>query len=161
MKNSLTTTLTVFFAVACVFCLQSKAQSIKDSVDIFAKGALAPATNFTGTVHANMLVDPKDGVNIVSGVVTFEPGARSNWHSHSGGQVLFVTEGTGYYQEKGRPVQLITKGNVVVCKPGTTHWHGASKDRSMTHIATVPEPDREGATVWLLLVTNQEYNYKN
>jgi len=158
MKNSFQIRIALFFAVASFYCSYVKAQSIKDAVDIYAKGALAPARNFTGTVWTNMLVGPEDGVNIVSGSVTFEPGARTNWHSHSGGQVLFVTEGTGYYQEKGKPVETIRKGNVVVCKPGTTHWHGASKDSSITHIATIPDPTKEGATVWLQPVTDQEYN---
>ena len=159
MQNILLSKASLCFVVLVAFCFQLRAQSVKEHVDLFAKGEAVPPENFVGTVYANMLVTPQDGININAGIVTFEPGARSNWHSHAAGQVLYITEGTGYYQEKGKAVELITKGNIMVCKPGITHWHGASKGSSMTHIATVPDANNPKATVWLKPVTDIEYNY--
>ena len=93
---------------------------------IFPKGEKAPADYFTGTVWVKMLV-PNDGAfNCQIGNVIFEPGARNNWHTHPGGQILIATDGTGYYQEKGKPIQLLHKGDVVKILPGVVHWHGAS-----------------------------------
>ena len=105
---------------------------------IFSKGERAPADYFTGTVWVKMIVpnDPTLNCQIVN--VVFEPGARNNWHTHSGGQILIVTDGSGYYQEKGKPIQLIRKGEVVNIPPEVEHWHGASHDSELTHIAVKP-----------------------
>jgi len=84
---------------------------------IFPKGEKAPADYFTGTAWIKPLVPKDDIFNCVIGNVTFEPGARNNWHTHQGGQILIITEGTGYYQEKGKPVQLLRKGDVVQILP--------------------------------------------
>ncbi len=82
----------------------------------------------------NILV-PKDETGTYAvGNVVFEPGCRNNWHTHARGQILLVTNGNGYYQERGKPAKLITKGDVVVIPSNTEHWHGASKDSSLTHI---------------------------
>ncbi|OXB15874.1 hypothetical protein B0A68_09220 [Flavobacterium reichenbachii] len=121
------------------------------------KGNAAPAANFTGTVWVNMNVKPEEGYNINAGTVTFEPKARTNWHKHSSGQLLFVIEGIGYYQEKGKPIQLIQKGDVVKIPKNTEHWHGASNDSMMRHIAIVPEYDKD-KTEWLQPVSDEEYN---
>lgn len=90
------------------------------------KGTAAANENFTGTVWVNMNIDPEDGYNTSIGTVTFEPMARTNWHSHTSGQILFVVEGIGYCQEKGKPIQLIQKGDVVKIPKNVLHWHGAS-----------------------------------
>jgi 4-carboxymuconolactone decarboxylase len=140
------------------------AQNIVDTTtstpNIFAKGTKAPAANFTGTVWVNMLLAPKDSFDCSLGVVTFEPGARTNWHKHPGGQVLLVTEGKGYYQERGGQVKAMQKGDVVKCLPGVEHWHGASPDSKLAHIAVGPDAEKGGA-IWLQRVTDQEYqNFK-
>jgi quercetin dioxygenase-like cupin family protein len=124
---------------------------------IFPKGDKAPADYFTGTAWVKNLVAPADGLNTVVGDVIFEPGARNNWHTHPAGQILLVTDGTGYYQEKGKPIQLLSKGDVVKILPGVLHWHGASPDSEFTHIAINPNI-QNGVVEWLERVTDQEYN---
>lgn len=90
------------------------------------------------------------------GNVTFEPKARTNWHSHPGGQVLFITEGQGYYQAKGQPAQILHKGDVVEIPRNVVHWHGAGPDTGFAHIAISLNSD-EGGAVWLGPVTDEEY----
>ena len=104
-----------------------------------------------------MLVQAEDGYDCTVGVVTFEPGARTNWHRHRGGQILLVTEGKGYYQEKGKPKRVIQKGDVVKCIAGTEHWHGASPGTKLTHVAIGPNAGK-GIAEWLQRVTDNEYN---
>lgn len=121
------------------------------------KGTAAPAAYFTGTVWVNMNVVPEEGYNINMGTVTFEPQARTNWHTHKSGQILFVIEGIGYYQEKDKPIQLIQKGDVVKIPKNVIHWHGASPGSSMRHIALVPYYDKD-KTEWLETVSEEDYN---
>lgn len=124
---------------------------------IFPKGDRASADYFTGIVWLNMLVPANDQFNCSIGNVTFEPGARNNWHKHPGGQILIVTEGVGYYQEAGKPIQLISKGDVIRIPPEVVHWHGASPDSEFTHIA-INTNTQKGVVDWLERVTDEEYN---
>ena len=124
---------------------------------IFPKGDKAPAEYFTGNVWVQLLVPNDDTYNCQIGNVTFEPGARNNWHTHPGGQILLATDGIGYYQEKGKPIQMLRKGDVVKILPDLVHWHGASPDSEFTHIA-VNTNTQKGIVVWLQRVTNEEYN---
>lgn len=121
------------------------------------KGVAAPKEYFTGTVYVNMNVKPDEGYNINMGTVTFEAKARTNWHSHTSGQILFVIEGIGFYQEKGKPIQLIQKGDVVKIPKNVKHWHGASHNSSMRHIALVPDHNKD-KTEWLEPVSDDDYN---
>jgi len=89
--------------------------------------------------------------------VTFEPGARNNWHSHEGGQILLVTGGVGYYQADGQPAQILREGDSVMIEPGVKHWHGATPDSWFAHIAIATNPDRTGGD-WMEAVTDEEYN---
>ena len=123
----------------------------------FAKGERAPAANFTGAVYVATLVKNDDTFNCASSNVTFTPGARSHWHTHAAGQILLVTEGVGYYQEKGQPIRLLRKGEVVQAQPGVEHWHGASPRQGMTHISLNVNTEK-GIVDWGRAVTNQEYN---
>ena len=91
----------------------------------------------------------------ILGNVTFEPGARTNWHFHPGGQILLVTGGAGYYQEKGSPKKLLRKGDVVKCPPDVPHWHGASRNQKFIQIAITNT--QNGPTVWLQKVSDEEY----
>ncbi len=124
---------------------------------IFAKGDKAPAEYFIGATWVQLLVTNDDTFNCQVGNVVFEPGARNNWHTHPGGQILIVTDGTGYYQEKGKPIQLLRKGNIVKIQPGIIHWHGASPDSEFTHIAFNTNTQK-GVVEWLDRVTDEEYN---
>ncbi|SNC65213.1 4-carboxymuconolactone decarboxylase [Hymenobacter gelipurpurascens] len=121
------------------------------------KGDQQPDTYFTGTVFANLVVTPADNLSSVIGKMTFEPRARTNWHTHSVGQVLIVTQGVGYYQETGQPAVVIREGDVVKIAPGMLHWHGASHHSSLTHTAIVPSAQPDGTT-WLQPVTEEEYD---
>jgi quercetin dioxygenase-like cupin family protein len=123
---------------------------------IFPKGDLAPADYFTGNAYVKMLV-PNDAVlNTAVGNVVFEAGARNNWHTHPGGQILIVTHGTGYYQEVGKQIQLLQVGDVVNIQPEIKHWHGASPDSEFTHIA-ISTNTENGIVDWLEPVTDEEY----
>lgn len=124
----------------------------------FPKGEKVSNDNFTGTVWLNYLAENDTTYNVNIGSVTFEPGARTNWHFHKGGQILLVTEGKGLYQEKGKPVAVIQKGDVIKCPPNVEHWHGATPTEAMTHIAIGTNTNTGGA-VWLKPVTEEEYRY--
>ena len=124
---------------------------------IFPRGDKAPADYFTGTAWVTMLVPNDPALHCQVGNVVFEPGARNNWHTHPGGQILVVTAGTGYYQEKGKPIQLLREGDVVKILPDVEHWHGASADSEFTHIAINPNTQK-GIVAWLERVTDEEYS---
>ncbi|TRX11329.1 (R)-mandelonitrile lyase [Flavobacterium gawalongense] len=127
---------------------------------IFPKGERASAAYFTGTAWVNILVPQDETGKYSIGNVTFEPGCRNNWHTHPAGQILLVTDGKGYYQEKGKHARLLSKGDVVVIPSNVEHWHGATQDSSFTHIA-VTNTTEEGAVKWLTPVTDEEYNSVN
>ena len=123
--------------------------------DIFPRGGKAANVHHVGNVWLNEL-SPADKVfTYGTAVATFDPGARLDWHSHPGGQILLVTQGTGYYQERGKAKQTVQKGDVVKCQPGVEHWHGATPESGVTYIATAPA--QNGKTVWLNRVTDEEY----
>lgn len=124
---------------------------------VFPKGTRVTSENFTGPVWVEMVVTEAETFNARAGNVTFEPGSRTNWHAHPGGQILFVTGGAGYHQERGESVELVRKGDVVKVAPGVEHWHGATPDREMTHMAVVTQ-DAAGGTVWMEPVTDDEYH---
>ncbi|MBA4851428.1 cupin domain-containing protein [Emticicia sp. BO119] len=123
---------------------------------IFPKGALGPSTTFTGKAWNTGLV-PHDSVyTTVIGNVYFEPGARSNWHSHPSGQILIITDGVGYHQIKGQPRQTLRKGDVIKCPPNTLHWHGASEEVGLQQMYILPNTDK-GIVQWLNPVSDEEY----
>ena len=124
---------------------------------LFPKGDKAPADYFVGEAWIKVLISPNDAFDCVVNDVVFEPGARTNWHTHPGGQILMCTDGIGYYQEKGKPIQLLRKGDVVNIPPDVVHWHGASHDSEFIHIAINPNTQK-GIVVWLDRVSDEEYN---
>jgi quercetin dioxygenase-like cupin family protein len=124
---------------------------------IFPPGEKAPVDYFTGTAWVQLLGPNVCLYNCQIGNVVFEAGARNNWHTQSGGQILLVTGGTGYYQEKGKPVEIIRKGDVVKIAPDVVHWHGASHENSLTHIAINPNT-QNGIVSWMEPVSETEYN---
>lgn len=123
---------------------------------VFEKGTQITNNNFTGTVWLQNLVAADSLNQNAVGSVTFEPGARSNWHLHPGGQILLAIDGVGYYQEKGQPKVILRKGDAVKCPPGIPHWHGASADTAFVQVAITGR--EKGETVWLEAVTDTEYH---
>ena len=140
-------------------CKQQTSMSTnKDKVEsIFVKGEAGPSENFTGKAWHTSLVANDTIYNTLVGNVYFEPGARSNWHTHPSGQILIITDGVGYYQEKGQPRRTIRKGDVVKCPPNVLHWHGASPDTGLQQIYILPKTEK-GMVQWLQPVTDEEYN---
>lgn len=124
---------------------------------IFPQGELIENEYFQGRAWHQRLVTDKEKFDLTIGNVVFESGARNNWHSHPGGQILLCTKGKGYYQEKGKPIQLLTVGDVVEILPDVVHWHGAAPDSEFEHIAISPQQTK-GSVVWLEPVTDAEYN---
>lgn len=123
---------------------------------VFPKGEQINNQNFTGTAWLQQLV-LSDSLNAAQvGNVTFEPGARTKWHFHPGGQILLVMDGVGYYQEKGSPKKILRKGDVVKCPPNVPHWHGASPDAAFIQIA-ITNALKGTTAVWLQAVTDEEY----
>jgi len=116
-----------------------------------------PTENVTGRVRVDPLFAADAAIAASSAYVTFEPGARSAWHTHPAGQRLVVTAGVGLTQEWGKPIQVIRPGDVVVCPPGVRHWHGAGPRTAMTHLAVTGVV--EGKSVeWMQKVSDEEYN---
>ncbi|MAU01058.1 MAG: cupin [Anaerolineaceae bacterium] len=116
----------------------------------------APAENFTGSVRVDPLFDAPAPARALGAYVTFEPGARTAWHTHPLGQTLIVTAGYGRIQRWGDPVEEIQPGDVVWFEPGEKHWHGASPTTAMTHIAIV-EKSEAGTVEWLEHVSDEQY----
>jgi 4-carboxymuconolactone decarboxylase len=115
-----------------------------------------PAENFTGSVRVDPLFQASAPARASGSLVTFEPGARSAWHTHPLGQTLIVTAGTGRVQRWGDPVDEIRQGDVVWIPPGQKHWHGAGPNSSMAHIAVVEAIDGK-AVEWMEKVTDAQY----
>lgn len=122
---------------------------------IFPKGSIIESENFQGTAWLHWLVRSDSINHIGSGTVTFEPGARTNWHLHPDGQIIIAIGGVGYYQEEGSKKQVLMKGDVVTCPPNTPHWHGASAEQEFIQIAVTSR--LKGSTKWLHAVTDKEY----
>lgn len=116
-----------------------------------------PSDYFTGRVRVDPLFPATDEINASGAYVSFEPGARSAWHTHPAGQRLLVTSGVGLVQEWGKPMQEIRPGDVIVCPPGIKHWHGAAPTSAMTHLAVTGSVDGKSVQ-WLEKVTDEQYS---
>lgn len=113
---------------------------------------------FTGDVYIDTVVQSVDSSLIRVNSVHFTPGARTAWHSHAVGQYLHVTEGLGLVQEKGGDIKVLKKGDTVYTEPGVWHWHGATKDNFMTHLAIWEAPRSGKESEWGERVADGEYN---
>ena len=129
------------------------------SKGIFPKGQQGPAENFTGKAWNYGLVAGDSSLTTVVGNVYFEPGARSNWHEHPAGQILIITEGSGYHQINGQPREELKKGDVIKCPPGAIHWHGAGPNSGMQQLYIIPNIGN-GIVKWMQPVTDEEYQGK-
>jgi quercetin dioxygenase-like cupin family protein len=117
---------------------------------------LGPAEYFNGQVRIDPLFQPKPPARAVGASVTFQPGARTAWHTHPLGQTLIVTEGCGLAQHWGGPVERIRPGDVVWFPPGEKHWHGAEPNTALTHLAIQEQLDGK-AVDWLEHVSEEQY----
>lgn len=141
---------------ACNHDKQQKTMETQTESSIFPKGEKLENGYFTGEAFLKPLLAKDKNNEFAMGSVTFEPGARTNWHIHPKGQVLIVTEGEGLYQKKGNPAQLIKKGDVINIPENTEHWHGATTSTKMVHIAITNFKGEENVT-WLKAVTDEEF----
>lgn len=117
------------------------------------------AQYFSGKSWLAPLTSNKD-LNVPVANVTFEPGCRNNWHSHTGGQLLIIIGGEGIYQERGKPAQLLKSGDLVEIGPNVEHWHGATSDSWFSHLATNGNPSTNKNS-WLEPVSDKEYEEAN
>jgi quercetin dioxygenase-like cupin family protein len=115
-----------------------------------------PADYFTGTVRIDPLFSPPDPARVAGALVTFEPGARTAWHTHPLGQTLFVMSGCGWVQREAGPVEEIRPGDVISFAPGEKHWHGATATTAMSHIA-IQEKLNGSPVDWMEHVTDTQY----
>jgi quercetin dioxygenase-like cupin family protein len=131
-----------------------------EQMQITRASARAPtrgeASNFTGAVTVNSVFAATKYTRASAGTVTFEPGARSGWHSHPAGQTLIVTSGTGWVQQWGATKQEIKVGDVVWTPPGVKHWHGATRTEGLTHLAIQEHLDGKVVN-WMEPVTEEQY----
>jgi quercetin dioxygenase-like cupin family protein len=111
---------------------------------------------FTGDVQIRALFAPERQSRTSGGQVTFQPGARSAWHTHPFGQILIITDGTGWVQEWGGPVREMHKGDVIWIPAGVKHWHGATPTTAVTHLA-IQETENGSAVTWMEQVTDEQY----
>ncbi len=133
-------------------------------MEIFRAGSRpsgkGPTDWFTGTVRVDPLFNPAAPERVQGASVTFEPGARTNWHTHPLGQTLVVTQGVGRVQRWGGPIEEIRPGDVIWFAPGEKHWHGAAPTTAMTHMALQEVAD--GKVVdWLERVSDEQYKQGN
>jgi quercetin dioxygenase-like cupin family protein len=143
----------IAFAMSLLFAFQCYAQTVDP---IFPKGEISTTKNHTGSIWLSELNVGDSTFDPTIAMATYSPGAKLHWHIHPGGQVLLITEGTGYYQERGKPVRIVHKGDVIKCAPGVEHWHGASPGSSFAYIAVTPT--QKGKTIWLEPVRDKDYN---
>jgi quercetin dioxygenase-like cupin family protein len=115
-----------------------------------------PAEYFTGTVRIDPLFQANAPARVAGASVTFEPGARTAWHSHPLGQILIVTAGSGWVQREGDPIEVIHPGDVIRFLPGEKHWHGATPATAMTHIAIQEQLD-DKLVDWMEKVSDDQY----
>ncbi len=154
------TIFAIVSAVVLISCQQKENQTQPlpenetnlDAAGLFEKGTSAGHEKFIGTVHQAIL--GKMGTQTSN--VSFEPKSRTHWHLHPGGQTLLVTDGVGYHQEEGKPVQIIKKGDVITIGKDVKHWHGGSKDQPMTHIAISIDHEAH-PSIWFEPVSDEEY----
>jgi len=161
MNNTLKSIALLLFSsltiISCKNNTQEKMNTDKNKLtEIFPKGQKGPSENFTGIAYNTGLVDADSTFTTAVGNVYFEPGARSNWHSHPAGQILIITDGIGYHQIEGKPVEIIKKGSVIKCPPNVRHWHGASAEVGLQQLCIVPNTEK-GIVNWQEAVTEDVY----
>ena len=132
--------------------------TMTDSLMFAAPDTTMALPTFNGPIR---LANTLDGNNVAGcpglHYVVFEPGVINAWHSHAGGQVLIVTDGIGYHQMEGQPVEVLRLGDVAMCPPGVRHWHGAAPNSRFAHLAANTNPDKPGVE-WFEMLSKEEYD---
>ena len=163
--------ISIFRTMMCMACMQPAAGLAAEADPLAEKTEAAQTITragtqavsagssdyFTGTVRVEMVWPANEAINASGGKVTFEPGARSAWHTHPKGQHLVVLSGTGLTQEWGKPIQEIKEGDVIWCPPGVKHWHGAAATTAMTHVAVTGTENGKNVD-WMEKVSDEQYN---
>jgi len=152
--------LTLCYALLLSNCTREDSEKSATDSRLFPKGELGSDKNFTGKAYNFGLVPSDSTYYTLVGNVYFEAGARSNWHTHPGGQILVITDGEGYHQIEGQPRQTMTKGDVIKCPPNTKHWHGATANSNLSQMYIVPNTNK-GIVTWLEPVSDEQYNSTN
>jgi quercetin dioxygenase-like cupin family protein len=116
-----------------------------------------PSEWFTGAVYIDTVARPSDASRLNASSVHFTPCARTAWHTHPNGQTIYVTEGIGLAQRRGRPIEVIRPGDRVFFEPDEEHWHGAAPNRFMTHLALLEVDDEGNSATWGVHVSDEEY----
>lgn len=161
MRNNLKSVALLIIASITILSCNNKNKQDRNTDkselnEIFPKGQKGPSETFTGNAYNVGLVDADSILTTAVGNVYFEPGARSNWHSHPAGQILIITDGIGYHQIEGQPIEIIKKGSVVKCPPNVRHWHGASADVGLQQLYIVPNTEK-GIVNWNEAVKDEQY----
>mgnify|MGYP003409769632 CR=1 FL=1 len=161
MKKTLKSfALLMVSSITILSCNTRNQEEIKEDknelTEIFPKGEKGPSENFIGNAYHVGLVDADSTLTTTVGNVYFEPGARSNWHSHPAGQILIITDGVGYHQIEGQSIEIIKKGSVIKCPPNVRHWHGASAEVGLQQLYIVPNTEK-GIVNWDEAVTDEVY----
>jgi quercetin dioxygenase-like cupin family protein len=150
----------IVLTTACNNNKKQHEMATQNTASIFPEGNKLPGDHFTGNAFLHPMLAKDNNNEFALGCVTFQPGARTHWHTHPKGQVLIVTEGEGFNQEKGKSAQALKKGDVVNIPADTQHWHGASSSSKLVHVAITNYRGDENV-VWLQPVSDEEYNQVN
>ncbi len=152
MRQILFTSYILMILISC----NTKDKYTMKPIEIFPKGQKA-IENFTGDAWVEMLSTNVSTFDAMVYNVTFAKGSRNYWHSHPGGQILLCTSGEGYYQERGKSIQLLKAGDVVEIKPEIVHWHGATPTHEFVHIGISAQLSK-GTPSWYEPVSDEEYS---
>ncbi len=160
--KSIQITLALLGTLAMLSCTNKNQKEMENNTElnaIFPQGEKGSKDLFIGNAYNIGLVDADSVFTTAVGNVYFEPGARSNWHSHPAGQILIITDGIGYHQIEGKEIEIIKKGSVVKCPPNVLHWHGASEEVGLQQLYIVPNTEK-GIVNWNEAVTDEQYSAK-
>lgn len=153
--------LAALFLVVLPIAAAATELGASKTMEIIRNGAQpsgkGPADWFTGDVRLDSMFARNEPARVGGAIVTFEPGARTAWHTHPLGQTLIVTAGLGWVQREGGPIEEIRPGDIVWFPPGEKHWHGATASTAMTHIAIQESLDGKNVT-WMEKVTDDQYH---
>ncbi|TDQ19453.1 quercetin dioxygenase-like cupin family protein [Algoriphagus boseongensis] len=143
---------------SCLILLGLGFQVKAQDSEIFPKGPKAANVHHIGDIYLSSLVQPDSTFEFGVGYVVSEAGSHLYWHEHPAGQILFILDGEGLYQERGQALQTVKKGDIIKCQPGIQHWHGATPNSRVIYMAA--SPAGKGATIWHEALKPGEYPSK-